>query len=910
MSLANVSQQIAAGAAGTQMTGQAGNGGEVRTVDSLDAHVPAEMKACPQWLVWRSETRPSSSAAKNGETPKPTKVPYVAVADARKMRRADVTDRSCFATYERAKAAYLAVSGGVSGEGGEGGYAGIAFVFTPEDPFCGVDLDDCIDPASGELKAWGREIVDLLDSYTEVSPSGTGVKIFLQGKKPGTRARRRIGGGGDGEVEVYDAGRYFTVTGRRLQSGRKGAAGAELRQEQLQVLYDRVMEPKTPGKTKEASAPWAMEAPAKKELIDLVRPEAERSDPDQPDGVRYELRDEEIILRASRSKSGGGKFSALFAGNWEAYFGSQSEADSSVVFTLAYYTKDPVQIDRVFRQSRLFRPKWDERHGTRTYGQMTIDNALALVTRQYRPHRPSQKSAVVVNQSDGVEREENGLISLGQRCPETGRIVLSPTRTLPTAEAFVREKYTVAAGGAVTVSGGDGLQLPTLWCYAGMFFAWQRNRYVPIEDRQLRHELQPWLHDAMKYKHNERTGVWKLVDFDGNAASIASALEAVRDRYFLDHDLTPTCWLPDRYLPAGLKGETLPGSLTRPDPRSLLAFPSGTLNLKTREVLPPTPTLFNTNAIEFDYDPSPEPCERWIKFMEQLFGDDLESMYLLQEWMGYCLVSDTSQQKIMLMVGPKRSGKGTIGRVLQALVGASNVVGPTTTSLAGAFGLQQLIGKSVAVVSDARFSGEGVSVVIERLLCISGEDALSIDRKYLGNVTMKLPTRFMLLTNEFPRLTDASGALAGRFVILRLTRSFYGQEDVSLTEKLTEELPGILLWAIEGLMRLRRQGRFTRPKSTEDAQIELQDLSSPVSAFVREYCQLGLGFRVTIDDIYAAWKSWSEAEGRSKVTSRQVFGRDLMAAFPSVTRHKNSGTGRFYLGIKLKDEVAAAACPF
>lgn len=87
---------------------------------------------------------------------------------------------------------------------------------------------------------------------------------------------------------------------------------------------------------------------------------------------------------------------------------------------------------------------------------------------------------------------------------------------------------------------------------------------------------------------------------------------------------------------------------------------------------------------------------------------------------------------MLLLVGPRRSGKGTIGRILTGLIGAANVVGPTTSSLAGPFGLQPLIGKSLAIVSDARFAGEHVGTVVERLLCISGEDRLTIDRKFLS----------------------------------------------------------------------------------------------------------------------------------------------------------------------------------
>jgi putative DNA primase/helicase len=251
------------------------------------------------------------------------------------------------------------------------------------------------------------------------------------------------------------------------------------------------------------------------------------------------------------------------------------------------------------------------------------------------------------------------------------------------------------------------------------------------------------------------------------------------------------------------------------------------------------------------------------------------------------------------VVGPRRSGKGTIGRVLARLVGPANVCGPTTSSLAGPFGLQPLIGKSVAIVSDARFHGDAIFIVIERLLCISGEDTLTIDRKHLPSVTMKLPVRFIFFTNELPRLHDASAALAGRFLTLRLTRSFYGHEDRQLTEKLAAELPGILLWALQGWMRLHERGYFVQPQSVDDAVRELEDLASPVGAFVRDCCVVGSGQRVWIDDLYRAWQQWCQNDGRSVVTTKQTFGRDLAAVLPGVRARTGSGNSRFYEGIGL-----------
>src|SRR5262249_17581739 len=221
-------------------------------------------------------------------------------------------------------------------------------------------------------------------------------------------------------------------------------------------------------------------------------------------------------------------------------------------------------------------------------------------------------------------------------------------------------------------------------------------------------------------------------------------------------------------------------------------------------LLDPTPQFFTFNAIDYDFHMHVPPPLAWLEFLSHVWPNDAEAVRALQEWFGYLLTADTSLQKILMMVGPKRSGKGTIARVLRALVGPDNVAGPTLASLGWDFGLQPLLNKSVAVIADARLSGRtDGAIVTERLLSISVEDALTIDRKHLSSVTVKLPTRFVILTNELPRLGDASGALAGRFIVLRLTRSWYGQEDHRLTDRLLGELPGILLWAVEGWKRFR-----------------------------------------------------------------------------------------------------------
>jgi putative DNA primase/helicase len=319
--------------------------------------------------------------------------------------------------------------------------------------------------------------------------------------------------------------------------------------------------------------------------------------------------------------------------------------------------------------------------------------------------------------------------------------------------------------------------------------------------------------------------------------------------------------------------------------------------------LPATPRYFTTAALDYDFDfQAPQPVA-WLSFLGQLWTDDPQSIDALQEWFGYFLTADTRQQKILLLVGPKRSGKGTIARVVTALIGKANVAGPTLASLATNFGLWPLIGKSLAIISDARLSGRTDSAIVtERLLSISGEDAQTIDRKNLAPITCKLPTRLMILTNELPRLPDASGAFTGRIILLRMTESFYGREDTGLTERLLAERPGILLWAIEGWRRLRDRGRFVQPDSGGELLGNMHDLSSPIGQFIAECCVVGPEFRATVEDLFGAWQRWCERKGRRESGTEQTFGRDLLAALPSLRRSRPRLDGercRAYEGIGL-----------
>ncbi len=252
---------------------------------------------------------------------------------------------------------------------------------------------------------------------------------------------------------------------------------------------------------------------------------------------------------------------------------------------------------------------------------------------------------------------------------------------------------------------------------------------------------------------------------------------------------------------------------------------------------------------------------------------------------------------------PRPLGQVTVGRVFTQLLGAANVCAPTLSSLSTNFGLAPLIGKQLAIISDARLGSRADQhAITERLLSISGEDGITIDRKFLPGWTGRLPTRFLILTNELPRLADASGALASRFIVLTLQQSFYGKEDLGLTERLLAELPGIFNWCIEGWQRLQERGYFQPPASSKDAIDELYDLGSPVGAFIRECCNVGPGRTVECGVLFGRWKEWCSEQGRSRPGTLQTFGRDLRAAVPGLKTAQvrtKKGRTRYYEGIGL-----------
>jgi hypothetical protein len=304
-------------------------------------NIPQELKALPRWVMWRY-------MHKDGKWTKP---PFR--VDGKGY--ASSTDPATWSDYAAALATYH-----------KGGFDGIGVALTTDFGVVGVDLDHCYNSKTKLFEPWATAIIDRFKSYTEASPSGTGVRIFLKGKLPACGHKK-------GNVEIYSSGRYLTVTGHALQ---KSTRGVESRQAEIDAfLAEHFSEPTI---KKGASA--------------------------APNGGDHggNLEDDALLSKAFAARNGA-KIKALFDGDFSAY-PSQSEADHSLCSMLAFWAQDQAQLDRLFRRSGLMRDKWAEPHGAQTYGERTIERAFTGRSEHYEPRRQNG-SGVRTFQTDGQSKQ-------------------------------------------------------------------------------------------------------------------------------------------------------------------------------------------------------------------------------------------------------------------------------------------------------------------------------------------------------------------------------------------------------------------------------------------------------------------------------------------------------------------------
>lgn len=418
--------------------------------------------------------------------------------------------------------------------------------------------------------------------------------------------------------------------------------------------------------------------------------------------------------------------------------------------------------------------------------------------------------------------------------------------------------------------------------YRGECIIWRRGCYIIIEKDTVHSVIWKFLSAAMIRKQVD--DVWVEEPFSPNSNDVTEVFNAICRARHMDGEEQepPPCWINEaRYDPAG------------PPALECISVGNGILHVPTRQMYEHTEDLFSLNKVDVNYEPEAQ-CPLWHKTLGQWWPDEgAKEPLLLQEILGLFLTPMTKLQKLFFFIGPGRSGKGTISKIIKALIGKRNCCAPTLDSLASDFGLQSLVGKTLAIIGEAKFGRSVDTTKATNILkSISGEDGIDINRKNAAFlIDTQLLVRVLSLCNEMPQFRDNSPALVNRVIALKMNISYAGKEDESLLGRLCEELPGIMNWAIEGFDRLRANGwKFTMPDSAIEQREAMGRVASPVAAFLEDCTERDDEAVVSEDALFAAFSKWCELNSQ-KVWSKVNFIDGVMAQDQQHFKRVRTGKG-------------------
>ena len=747
----------------------------------LFQNIPLALRKIDRWTMW------NYVAIGEGERLKWSKIPVQA-----NNKAASSSNPLTWTNFHEAEAAYFT-----------GRFDGIGFVFINDDHIVGVDLDNCYDENTSKFtNAESENIANSIEGYMEVSPSGTGVKIFTIADIKSAHVDHDKG------LEIYNKGRYFTVTGHKIS----GDMPTEL-QNLTKFIPERTV--------RNSGDEFADYNPAVPEW-DLERVEMELLPHFSPNCGYTDWLEVGMCLHHQ------------FQGDYEAceLWERWSFSDGGVL----NYTANACD-----EKWNTFRKK---------------GGGATLRTLLFKVAQANRKKAL-----------DNGDIILG-------------TAPIQNANVFLETKY----------SSEEGIKLVH---YANDFFCYQNTHYSEVEENTVRASTYKFLNLCKK---QDRKG--NIVPFDPNPTTVSSTIDAIKAMTHLpnNQDAKPPVWL-EGY------------EVGRPEANRLISLKNGLFHLDDRVLLPHSLGFFTQNSLPFSYDPNAK-APLWEAFLNDVWGDDKQSIECLQEMCGYIISGDTSQHKFFNLIGPRRSGKGTINRVLVELLGRHNTVAPELGELCETFGLQPWLGKLLASFTDARAPERNRSAVVSQLLRIVGGDTITVNRKNKEAWHGYLPTRIVIYSNEVLQLSENSNALTGRMIVIKMSKSFYGKEDTELSTKLMGELSGIFNWAMQGLYRrIARGGHFIQPQTGRELLETMEELSNPIGTFIDDVLVYGSDEEVSKDDIFVCYKKWAFKHGLIPGNDLSFKRRFLAATqdkgVTSSSVRVNGKRQHKYLGVCLNDKAKA-----
>ena len=570
------------------------------------------------------------------------------------------------------------------------------------DGLCGIDIDHCRDPDTGVLSDMAREIIDGMQTYAEESPSGTGVHLLFTGQKPAGACRKSSIG-----LEMYDGGRYFTVTGKALND-----LAIEERTAQCAAVHAKYLA--------KPEAPWV---PA-------------------PAGVWQKVdRSDEELLRTACAARDGERFAALYAGDWQAYYNSHSEADLSFCNLLAFwFGADVERMDHVFRTSGLMRPKWDERRGAKTYGRWTLERAVSDCQEVYTPSPEPDKTPFA--DQDEALRALN--VKYGTQSPAAAPAPGVKTYSLDdtgNARRF-RDRYA------------------------------DRVRYNPTDKCWM-----VW--DGARWKRDDLATIKGLAD---------EMLDQMDKACFGIRDINTAGALrrhvqksrSSRSKEAFLKeAQHLPGIPMLPEQfdrnKGLLNLRNGILNLARRELVPHDRARYITRMAQVDYDPAAQ-APVWEAFIQSVTGGDAQLAEYLQVMVGYCLCGSTREQCMFFLYGDGANGKSTFLETLAKMLG-DYCMNAQADTIASTRSLSSGAARSdVARLKGARFvtleEGDQGATLDEGLVKqMTGGNTITARFQYGKEFEFRPEFKLVEATNHLPKIHGTDVGIWRRIRLVPFTQS-------------------------------------------------------------------------------------------------------------------------------------------
>lgn len=812
-------------------------------------NIPQELKSLKRWVGYKVEQ------LANGKF---TKRPYNALSG----NMAKVNDPLTWSTFN------LALSGCEKYN-----YDGIGFVLG--DGIFGVDLDNHVDENTteeeiAEFKRLANEFVATLDSYTEWSQSGKGVHIICKGKLPEGSRRK-------GCVEMYDENRFFAFTGRAIRN-----IPLQNREEEVKPLWEKyvytpALEPQQPQYNRASNG-----------LYETLK-----------------LSDQEILDSVANSRQSDIFFRYYDRGDISLQGGDASKADMAFCSMLAFWcNKDVVQMDRIFRNSGLMRPKWDEHRGTRTYGQITLDVACRNVGETF------VKTKIV----DKVTVGKKAVVIETQQPDENGEIGSPEIEYTPSLDDDGEPIFRIKKiyGSYPYSDTGNAMKF---YDYFGDLF-----KYNVTDKIFMYWTGKTWIRDATGIIRKYANKLIDIMKEEDNAMAdkieVLSAQgrvdEAKRMMKILDASQKNTARVSNKAGKDAMLSEfqTLKDIPVKNNVFDrydyLLNTESGIVDLRTGLIssFDRTKLLSKNTHTKVSFERS----EVWEKFVWSIFdnGNIAETQEIidsLQTCVGYSLTGTTREQCLFLLYGDGSNGKSTLVETI------SNVIGDYGTSVDSKLLVTQRgqanspAEYAIAKLQNVRFvttgeTEEGGRLSEPQVKIMTGGDPVNA-RFPFGNPFTYVPNfKIWMSTNHLPAIRGNDYGIWRR-IFLFVFRNIFGedQKDKSLPDKLRMDADKILGWCIKGFLMYQERNGLIKAKQTVTDTSEFKKKFDQIGQFIDAKCIMDKHSSIECTELYEAYKVWA-SNNTDFVKKESQFSSDLVAK-DGIERKRNGVKAWCYCGIRL-----------